>query len=183
MPTAEEIPRIQALKEHSGWAIAIGIILIILGILALGSPLMTGVAVAIMVGSFLLAGGIVQFVHGFKAKSWGAGLLAIFGGVLSVICGILMIAHPLFGLGFLTLLLAAFFVVGGISKIIFSFQVRLAQGWGWILFSGIVGLVLGMMIWSQWPLSGAWAVGTLVGIDILFTGWSTMAIGLAARRL
>ncbi len=183
MPTAEEIPRIQALKEHAGWAVAIGIILIILGILALGSPLMTGVAVAIMVGSFLLVGGIVQFVYAFKAKSWGAGLLGIFGGVLSVVCGILMIAHPLLGLGFLTLLLAAFFVVGGISKIILSFQVRRAQGWGWILFSGIVGLVLGMMIWSQWPLSGAWAIGTLVGIDILFTGWSTMAIGLAARRL
>jgi len=183
MPTAEEHPRIQALKEHSGWAIAIGIILIILAIFALGSPLMTGVAVAIMVGSFLVIGGIVQFVFAFKAKSWGAGLLGFFGGAISFVCGILMIAHPLLGLDFLTLLLAAFFVVGGISKIIFSFQTRPALGWGWILFSGVVGLVLGVMIWSQWPLSGAWAVGTLVGIDILFTGWSTLAIGLAARRL
>ena len=183
MPTAEEIPRIQALKENAGWSVAIGIILIILGIFALGSPLVTGVAVAIMVGSFLLVGGIVQFVFAFRAKSWGAGLLGFFGGALSFVCGILVIAHPLLGLGFLALLLAAFFVVGGISKIIFSFQVRLAQGWGWILFSGIVGLVLGMMIWSQSPLSGAWAVGILVGIDILFTGWSTLAIGLAARRL
>jgi uncharacterized membrane protein HdeD (DUF308 family) len=183
MPTAEEIPRIQALKEHSGWSIAIGIILIILGMFALGSPLYTGVAVAIMVGSFLLVGGIVQFVFAFRAKSWGAGLLNFFGGGLSLVCGLLVIAHPLYGLKFLTLLLAAFFVVGGISKIIFSIQVRPSQGWGWTLISGIVGLVLGMMIWSQWPLSGAWAVGTLVGIDILFTGWSTLAIGLAARRL
>ena len=83
MPTAEEIPRIQALKEHSGWSIAIGIILIILGMFALGSPLYTGVAVAIMVGSFLLVGGIVQFVFAFRAKSWGAGLLNFFGGGLS----------------------------------------------------------------------------------------------------
>ena len=183
MPTSDEIPRIQALKEHSGWAIAIGIIMIILGMMALGSPMVTGVAVAIMVGSFLMMGGIVQFIFAIKAKVWGAGLLNLFGGALSLVCGILMIAHPLYGLKFLTLLLAAFFVVGGISKIVFSFQVRPAQNWVWILFSGIVGLVLGMMIWSQWPLSGAWAVGTLVGIDILFTGWSTLAIGLAARRL
>ncbi len=183
MPTSDENPRIQALKEHSGWAMAIGIIMIILGMMALGSPMVTGVAVAIMVGSFLLVGGVVQLVFALKAKSWEAGVLNFFGGSLSLVCGGLMIAHPLFGLGFLTLLLAAFFVVGGISKISFSFQVRPAQNWVWILFSGIVGLVLGMMIWSQWPLSGAWAVGTLVGIDILFTGWSTLAIGLAARKL
>jgi len=80
MPTAEEIPRIQALKEHSGWAIAIGIILIILAVFALGSPLMTGVAVAIIVGSFLLVGGIVQFVHAFKAKSWGRACWRYCGG-------------------------------------------------------------------------------------------------------
>ena len=183
MPTAEEHPRIQALKENSGWSIAIGIILIILGISALGSPLYTGVAIAIMVGSFLLVGGIVQFVFAFRANSWGAGLLNFFGGALSFVCGLLVIAHPLYGLKFLTLLLAAFFVTEGISKIIFSFQLRPALGWGWILFSGVGGLVLGMMIWSQWPLSGAWAVGLLVGINILFTGWSTLAIGLAARRL
>ena len=183
MPTAEENPRIQALKEHSGWSIAIGIILIILGIFVLGSPLYTGLAVAIMVGSFLLVGGLVQFVFAFRAKSSGAGLLNFVGGALSLLCGVLMIAHPLYGLKFLTLLLAVFFVVEGMSKIMFSFQVRPAQGWVWVLFSGIVGLVLGMMIWSQWPLSGAWAVGTLVGIDLLFTGWSTLAIGLAARRL
>ncbi|NIO09787.1 MAG: HdeD family acid-resistance protein [Deltaproteobacteria bacterium] len=171
------------MKENSGWSIAIGIILIILGIFAIGSPLITGVAVAIMVGSFLLVGGIVQFVFAFKAGSWGAGLLNFIGGALSVVCGVLMIAHPLYGLTFLTLLLAAFFVVEGISKIIFSFQVRPAQNWGWILFSGVVALLLGGMIWYQWPLSGAWAVGLLVGIDILMSGWSIVAIGLAARSL
>jgi len=106
MPTAEEHPRIQALKENSGWSIAIGIILIILGISALGSPLYTGVAIAIMVGSFLLVGGIVQFVFAFRANSWGAGLLNFFGGALSFVCGLLVIAHPLYGLKFLTLLSA-----------------------------------------------------------------------------
>ena len=183
MEATAQDPRIQALKQHSGWAITIGIILMILGFLALGAPFITGIAVAILVGSLMTAGGILQFVMAFKGKSWGILLLGLFTGIISFVCGLLMIAHPLFGLTFLTLLVAAFFVAGGLSKIIFSFQLRHAKGWGWVLFSGIVGLILGLMIWVQWPLSGTWAVGILVGIDILFSGSSLMTIGLAAKKL
>jgi len=159
MPTAEEHPRIQALKENSGWSIAIGIILIILGISALGSPLYTGVAIAIMVGSFLLVGGIVQFVFAFRANSWGAGLLNFFGGALSFVCGLLVIAHPLYGLKFLTLLLAAFFVTEGISKIIFSFQLRPALGWGCGLFPVLGQLVFWLVLTSSSLAGPPWQLG------------------------
>lgn len=180
--TAGNFSGIDDLKKNSGWLIALGIVLLLLGILALSSPLVAGIAVELLVGSFLLIGGMVQAAFALSVKSWGARLLSLSSGILSILCGGLIIAHPLLGLNFLTLLLAAFFVVEGFSKMVSSFQLRPAKGWGWALFSGLVGVLLGVMIWTQWPLSGAWAIGTLVGINILFSGSSMMAMGLAARR-
>jgi uncharacterized membrane protein HdeD (DUF308 family) len=87
------------------------------------------------------------------------------------------------GLGFLTLLLAAFFVVEGIWKIVSSFSYRSASGWVWVLVSGVLSLLLGLLIWNQWPVSGMWAVGVLVGVDLLSTGISMVVLASALRRI
>ncbi|MHC4217581.1 MAG: HdeD family acid-resistance protein, partial [Planctomycetota bacterium] len=104
-------------------------------------------------------------------------------GLLAIACGVLLLMHHIAGLGFLTLLLAVYFFVDGITRIAGAFELRPERGWGWVLFGGIVTLLLGVFIWRQWPLSGTWAVGTLAGVSILFGGWSMVAIGMAARRL
>lgn len=170
-------------KESALLLIILGFGMVLLGILAMGAPLVTGVAVGILVGVLIIAGGLAQALYAFKAQSWGSGIFGVVLGGLSIVAGVLMLAHPLFGLAFLTLILAVYFITDGIFEIIFAFKLKPLQGWGWTLISGIVSLLLGILIWRQWPLSGVWAVGLLVGINILFNGWSLIALGTAARRV
>jgi polyhydroxyalkanoate synthesis regulator phasin len=94
-----------------------------------------------------------------------------------------MIFRPLVGLVTMTLLLAIYFLIDGISEIVAAFKIKPDQGWGWVLFNGIIAVLLGFMIWRQWPVSGAWAIGLLVGIHILMTGWSMIILGSGARRV
>ena len=171
----------KTVKQGGGMLIALGIALVILGFLAVGAPLFTGLAVAITVGVFVVATGVLEVVMSFKARSWGKGILGTILGVLSVVCGALMIAHPLMGLGFLTLLVASYFFVHGIFEVIEAVQLRPAPGWGWSLFSGILTVLLGVLIWRQWPVSGAWAIGVLVGIHVLMSGWAAIMLGTAAK--
>jgi uncharacterized membrane protein HdeD (DUF308 family) len=171
----------EQIRNNSGWVTALGVVMMILGLLAMLSPLVTGIAIAWMVGFLVLFGGVTRMVFAFRAQSWGLGILCVLLGGLGILAGLLTIAHPLLGLGFLTLLLAGYLVVEGVTEAIFAFRMRPLPGWGWTLASGVAAIVLGTLIWSQWPLSGAWALGLLVGIKILFTGSSLMGLGMAAR--
>lgn len=169
-------------KKNAGWLIALGVINVIVGILAIGSPMVAGMSVSMFVGVMLLISGIGHLVGAFKAGSFGSGLLGFLGGTLTSVAGVVMLFRPVVGLGLLTILLAVYLVLDGVSGIVLGFRVRaLGQGWGWLVFSGVMGLVLGVLIYRQWPVSGVWAIGTLIGIHILFRGWSLIAIGMAAR--
>ena len=170
-------------KKNSGLLIFLGVVTVIFGVVAIGSPLITGVAVAVFVGFLLLASGVAQIVHALKSKQWGTGFWGTVIGVLGVTAGLLMIFRPLVGLVTMTMLLAIYFLVDGISEIIAAFKIKPDQGWGWVLFNGIIAVLLGLMIWRQWPVSGAWAIGLLVGIHILITGWSMIILGSGARRI
>ena len=170
-------------KKNSGFLIFLGILTVIFGVVAIGSPLITGVAVSVFVGFLLLASGAAQIVHALKSKQWGTGFWGTIIGVLGVAAGLLMIFRPLVGLVTMTMLLAIYFLVDGISEIIAAFKIKPDQGWGWVLFNGIIAVLLGLMIWRQWPVSGAWAIGLLVGIHILITGWSMIILGTGARRV
>ncbi len=170
-------------KKNSGLLIFLGILTVIFGVVAIGSPLITGVAVSVFVGFLLLASGVAQIVHALKSKQWGTGFWGTVIGLLGVVAGLLMIFRPMVGLVTMTILLAIYFLVDGISEIIAAFKIKPDQGWGWLLFNGIVAVLLGVMIWRQWPVSGAWAIGVLVGIHILITGWSMIILGTGARRV
>ena len=170
-------------KKNSGFLIFLGILTVIFGVVAIGSPLITGVAVVVFVGFLLLASGVARIVHALKSKQWGTGFWGTVIGVLGVAAGLLMIFRPLVGLVTMTVLIAIYFLVDGISEIIAAFKIKPAQGWGWVLFNGIIAVLLGFMIWRQWPVSGAWAIGLLVGIHILITGWSMIILGTGARRV
>jgi len=169
-------------KKNSGFLIFLGILTVIFGILAVGAPLITGIAVAVMVGFLLLFMGIARIVHALKSRQWGTGIWGTLIGLLAVIAGLMTIFRPMVGLMSLTLFLAAYFLVDGICEIIAAFKIKPDQGWGWVLFNGIIAVLLGAMIWRQWPVSGAWAIGILVGIHILMTGWSMIILGTGARK-
>ena len=169
-------------KKNSGFLIFLGVMTIIFGVLAVGAPLMTGIAVAVMVGCLLLFMGIARIVHALKSGQWGTGIWGTVIGLLAVVAGLMTIFRPMVGLMSLTLFLAAYFFIDGICEIIAAFKIKPDQGWGWMLFNGIIAVLLGVMIWRQWPVSGAWAIGILVGVHILISGWSMVILGAGARR-
>jgi uncharacterized membrane protein HdeD (DUF308 family) len=170
-------------KKSGGRLVLLGILMIVLGVLCMGAPLVAGLAVGMLVGGLLLVGGIFRIVFAFRAESWGKGVLGVLLGALTILCGLVMLGRPVLGLVSLTLVLAAYFLVDGIFEIIVAFQIRPQKGWGWTLVSGIAAVLLGYLIWRQWPLSGAWAIGVLVGVNLIMSGWSMIAFGGAARGI
>ena len=160
-----------------------GIILIVLGIIAITSPAFAGQAFVMVIGAVLLVTGLVQFIGGLRQKSWHAKLMPMVLGVITTICGIAMLGHPLFGMTIFTLILAVFFFVEGFWKIVASFSFRPAKGWLAMLASGLLAVVLGLIIWWQWPLSSLWAIGILVGVDLAVTGVSMVVLSITVRRV
>ena len=174
---------IDTIKKDAKAAKWSGIFLLIAGFISLVSPLAAGLSLTLMVGVMLLVGGVAQLFVVFRAGSFGAGLLMALLAVLTLVAGGYMISQPLAALATLTLFLAGYFIAMGIIEIIGAFGARPAAGWGWLLFDGIVSFVLGVMIWSQFPISGVWALGTLVGIRLIMSGWTLIAIGGAAKHV
>ena len=170
-----------ALKEHAGSTVALGYALVIFGILAIMAPFVTGTAVTIFVGVLMIAAGITRGIFAFRAQSFGRGLLMFLLGAVIALGGVLLLARPLIGLASLTIVLAAFFFADGIIEAVYAFQLRPVQGWGWLLSSGIASVLLGFFIMYQWPVSGRWAIGVLVGVRLVFTGWPIIALGSVAR--
>ena len=160
-------------------AMILGIALIVLGILILAAPIVAGVVSVMVVGSVMIIAGIVECVRAIKAQSAISRVTWILVGLITLICGALVIAHPLLGLGFLTLLLAVYFCADGIVKLGVAFRHPAARGW--FITSGILSLILAYIIWSNWPVSGGWVIGVLIGINLVFTGILTIAVGEAAK--
>jgi len=160
-----------------------GVIAIILGILCLLAPALTGVWALTLMGLLVLAAGIVRMIWAFQAGSFGKGLLMFAIGGLTLLCGIALVANPLFASGVLTVMLAVYFIFDGISEIVGGFRLRPGSGWGWMLFGGIVSVLLGIMIWAQFPLSGVWAIGILLGIKLFFVGLIMVMGGSAVRSI
>jgi uncharacterized membrane protein HdeD (DUF308 family) len=172
---------LSTIKRHAGLGMALGIGIAIAGVLAVISPFIAGLSVTIAVGVLLVASGISRLFLAFKMGSFGRGLLMFVLGVLTLVAGGYLMARPGMGLATLTLVLTAYLFVEGVFEIVYAFRLRPIKGWGWTLFSGIAALVLGIMIWRQFPVSGVWAVGTIAGIHMIFAGSSMSSLSRAAR--
>jgi uncharacterized membrane protein HdeD (DUF308 family) len=172
---------LDGIKKNARLAVIVGILMLVCGILAIGSPLVAGMSVTVIVGIMLLVGGIAQCFLAFQAGAFGEGLLIFIMGALTAVAGLYLFNQPLAGLASITIFLAAYFVVTGISELVSAFQIRPAEGWGLMLFNGIVTLLLGIMIWRQFPLSGAWALGVLFGLKLVVGGWVLIVVGRGVR--
>jgi uncharacterized membrane protein HdeD (DUF308 family) len=170
-----------ALSRNWGWLLALAIIMILLGLMAIATPVYATFAVQVLLGWILVIGGIAQGIHAFTARGWGGVVLELLSALLYLAVGALLLVNPVEGALALTIVLAAFLVVEGIFKIVMAWRVRAHPRWGWLLASGILSLVLGALIWAQWPSSGLWVIGLLVGVHLLFTGWALIMLALAAR--
>jgi len=174
---------VDAIRRNAGLTVASGAILVIAGLLAILSPFVAGVSITIMVGAMLALSGISQCFLAFRAGAFGRALVVFIVGVLMTIAGFYMINQPVSGLATLTLILMAYLIASGVLEIIVAFQLKPANGWGIELFNGAVTLVLGILLWRQFPLSGAWAIGILFGIKMLFSGWAFIFIGRGVKKL
>ena len=170
-----------ALRESWGWMLAVGLIWILLGTVAIVVPFAATLALELMLGAIFAVGGIAQIIQAFRSRGWRGFAFHLVGGFLALILGALLLFYPLQGAVTLTLFLAAFFLVQGIVKIAAALQNRSTRSWGWLLFSGILGVVVALLIWLGLPSSAVWAIGLLVGVELIFTGWSLVMLALAAR--
>lgn len=174
---------IGGVRRASGWSIALGILMIIAGFLAVGmEPFVTGVIVVYIVAWTAIFSGGAQLFYAFSHEAkhrWLEGLL----GIIYIIAGIYLLMHPLGGLLAITLLLACFLLVYGVFAIVLAFQMRPAPGWGWVMFDAIVTVLLGGLIYVHWPLNTDWVIGTLFGISLIVSGFTRLMLSLAVRRL
>ena len=172
---------IDHIKRNAGATIWCGALLIAAGTLALLSPLVAGLSITIMVGVMLALSGVGQCFLAFKTDAFGKGLIVFLVGLLMAMAGFYMMSQPVAGLASLTLILMAYLLATGAMEIFVALQLRPAPGWGVQMFSGVITLVLGLMLWRQFPLSGVWAIGVLFGIKMIFSGWAFVFIGRAVK--
>jgi uncharacterized membrane protein HdeD (DUF308 family) len=170
-------------KKITGWFIAMAVLFIILGILAIIEPGVAGLAVTLLVGWLLIFGGVAHFVTAFKGGGTKQVLWQVLIGIVYLIGGFYFLTHPIMGIGTLTLLLAGIILAEGVIEIVAYFKTRLEGASWWLLLNGIITLLLACLIWFHWPSSSVWAIGTLVGVNLLMTGISRLMFGLAARKL
>ncbi|MBO9418284.1 HdeD family acid-resistance protein [Labrenzia sp. R4_2] len=169
------------IQENWGWFLALGIALVLGGMILIAAPLATSIAVTILIAAVLFVGGLVQIYQAFKTQGTAAFIWNMITGVIAVIGGIVIYVNPLAGTLALTLVIAAIFAAQGISQIVMAFKLKPHEGWVWVLIAGVVSLAAGVMIWMDLPGSAAWALGLIAGISVLINGWSYIAIALAAR--
>jgi uncharacterized membrane protein HdeD (DUF308 family) len=170
-------------KLSTGWAIALSILLILAGLLAIIVPPVAGIGVAILVAWMVLLGGFAHLAIAWHIRSTGGLMWELLVGLLYLAIAIYMLVWPVAGLASLTLLLACYLFAKGIIVIILAYRIRHHSGSGWLFFDGAVAMILGGMIGLSWPWSSEWAIGTLIGISMLFAGITRLPLAMAARRM
>ena len=172
----------ESMRSNWGWMLALGILFVAGGILAIFAPAAASIAVTLVVAVIFAWIGVMQIIQAFSVRSWGGFAWQLIIGIILLLGGIAVYFNPILGTLTLTLVVAAMFIAKGIFQLILGFRMRPHGGSGWIIAAGILSILVGVLIWIQWPISGLWALGTLAGISLIFTGWSYIAMALAVRQ-
>lgn len=169
-------------QNRGGWLTAFGVLSILLGFFAISASFLTTLITVTVFGILLIVGGVVQLVHAFQTRRWGGFWMNAMLGALYLVFGMVLLSNPAGAAITLTLAMALFFVGTGLIRCLMA-GVRRFDHWNWYLFSGLVALLLGAVIWMQWPISGLFTIGLFVGIDLLLIGWSLIALAWETHRL
>lgn len=172
----------EALHRLWGWFLVLGILMLLLGIIAIAAEFVATLLTVTFLGWLLVFAGVASIVHSFATHRWGGFFLSLLTGLLYLGVGLLMVFRPLVGAVSLTLLIASFFIVNGIFRIVTSLTYRMPH-FGWVLLNGMIAVLLGVLIWMQWPASALWVIGTFVGIEMIFAGWSFIMMSAVGRHL
>jgi uncharacterized membrane protein HdeD (DUF308 family) len=170
-------------KKSLNWSIAFSVLMIVAGILAIAVPPAAGLAVNIVVAWLLLLSGAMHLVFAWHTRTAGAAVWEVLLGLLYGVIGIYLLAQPLAGLAALTLALAIYLFLESVLEFTVWGSLRRMPGAGWLLFDGVVTLLLAILIFETWPSNTEWVLGTLVGISMLLSGTSRLALSLGVRHL
>ena len=186
LPTESSSPaamirhELHALRDQWWCFLVLGAALVIMGAVAVSSSFFATAAFVVFFGFLTLAAGVIQIISSFWAGRWSGMLLHLLIGVLYVVVGLMVIDAPVESAIALTLVIAAFLIMGGIFRIVAALTQQFS-GWGWVLLNGVVTLLLGVLIYRQWPASGFWVIGLFVGIEMIFNGWAWIMLALGLR--
>ena len=170
------------LRAKSGWIIALGVVYVLAGLVALGSVVFATVVTVFVVGIMMLIAGIAEVINSIQIKSWGKFLLWLLLGVLYILAGFVTFENPLLAAAVLTLLLGFALIVSGIMRLILAFNMKQEMPWVWVALSGVITLLLGLIIVAHWPVSGLYILGLFLGIDLVIAGAGWIGIGFGLRR-
>jgi uncharacterized membrane protein HdeD (DUF308 family) len=182
MVTSPLFLEVENLRRRWGWLMTLGILMLILGTIALIIMPAATIGTVLVLGWLLVVSGIIEAVHAFRVRRWGGIFLHLVGGILGVLVGLLVVTHPVAGALAWTLLFSSFFTVIGLFRLIAALRLRFPN-WGWAVFDGSITLLLGILLWVQWPWSGLWFLGFAVGFSLLLRGWSYVMFAIALRTL
>jgi uncharacterized membrane protein HdeD (DUF308 family) len=169
-------------RQRWGWFIALGLVSLLLGIIAILDSFVATIASMFVFGWLLLIAGVVEAVHVFRDRKGGHLFLNSLNAVLSFVVGLILLEYPVPGAMMLTVLLTVFFIVTGAFRIVSALSLRFPH-WGWALVNGVITLLLGIMVWAHWPSSALWVIGLFIGINLILAGWAQVMHGSGVRRL
>jgi uncharacterized membrane protein HdeD (DUF308 family) len=174
---------IRTLRAKWGWVVALGVVFMIAGVIALGSVIAATASAVLIIGIMMIMGGVAEIIAAFNVKSWGRFAFWLFLGLLYVGAGIICIMDPFKAATVLTLFLGIALMVGGIVRMFLAWHMREAgKPWGWVVVSGIITLLLGLIIFAKWPYSSEYTLGIFLGVDLIFIGSSWLTIGMALKK-
>jgi uncharacterized membrane protein HdeD (DUF308 family) len=173
---------VAALRGNWFWFVFLGIALVVMGTVALGAVGFTSLVTAVFLGVLILMAGVAETLGAFWCRGWSGFFFHLLSGILAIVVGALFLKAPVDAVLVLTMLVACLFMVGGIFKIVAALSFRFAA-WGLTLVGGMIDLVLGVLIWVEWPASAIWVIGLFVGISLVFRGFNWIGLGLSLRSL
>ena len=178
--SSSSVPTI--VKKSLGWSIAISIVMIVAGILAMIIPPAAGIAVTVFVGWALVFSGVLHFVYAWQTRETRGALWEVLVGILYVFTGGYLLWNPIIGLASLTFALAIYLLAEAVLEFVLAYRLRPAPGSGWLAVDAVITLILALLIWRTWPSNVPWVLGILVGISMLFSGVARLMLSLAAKR-
>ena len=169
-------------RANWGWLLFMGIALVILGVIGLYMAGTLTVASVLWFGILVIIGGALTLIDGFKAEGWKAKLWEILIALLYIVAGLVMVANPGASAVWFTLFIAIFLLITGVFRIVIGFQIRKeVQNWMWTVIGGVASIILAIMIFNQWPISGLWVIGLFIAIEMIMQGISMISIAMAAK--
>jgi uncharacterized membrane protein HdeD (DUF308 family) len=173
---------LEPLRAKSGWIIALGVVYVAAGLVALGSVVFATVATVFVVGIMMIIAGAAEIFNSFQIKTWGRFALWLLLGALYIIAGFAAFDNPLLAAALLTLLLGFALTASGIMRIILGFGMKQGTPWLWVVASGVITLLLGLVILAHWPISSLYILGLFLGIDLVFAGLGWIGIGFGLKQ-